>query len=84
MVEHRLDNRQNQIIQFNPNKSFITSFKPIYPKISRKHFVHKLEHMGYSKKYAKKIAWCFNKKKIPYGRAQMFMLIGGDSYFRTI
>lgn len=83
-IEPKPNDCQKSIAYFSPEKSFTVSFKPIYPKISRKYFVRRLEHMGYSKKYAKKIAWHFNKKKVPYGKAQMLMFIGGDSYFRTI
>lgn len=61
-------------------KSMSGSFASKFSKLKRKRFIRWLERYGYSKKFAKKIVWKYNKKKIPYGKARFLIMFGGGAY----
>jgi len=85
--EVTIDNNENQkpIGELTDSASFSVSLKARYPKLSRKRFVNRIEKMGYTRKYAKKISRIINRSKIAYGQAFFYiMLAGGESYLKTI
>lgn len=69
-----------------PEKSLTMTMKLLFSKISRKRFIRAIEKQGFSRKYAKQLAWNFNKRKIPYGKALtlMFLWKAGDTNFILI
>lgn len=69
-----------------PEKSLTVTMKLSFSKISRKRLIQAIEKQGFSRKYAKQLAWNFNKRKIPYGKALtlMFLWKAGDTNFISI
>lgn len=76
---------QKPIGKLTDSTSLSFALEVRYPRLSRKRFVNRIEKMGYSRKYAKKVSRIINRSKISYGQAYFcIMFAGGESYLKTL